>query len=325
MKSPPGLVGFIICTVVSVLTGADSRAQGYPAKPIRLIVPYAVGGGVDTMARLVVPRLSEGLGQQVVIDNRGGAGGNIGFELAAKAAPNGYTVLMVGATFAINVSLYGKVNFDPLKDFTAVTLLAKSPNILAVHPSLPVKSVKELIALARSRPGQINYASGGSGSTPHLAAELFKTMAKINLVHVPYKSTSPALIALLSGEASLIMAPALVVLPHVATGKLRALAITSTTRSAALPELPTIGESGLPGYEVVQWFGVLVPAGTPDTVVSRLSSELVKIIQLRGLSEQLDRQGSIPVGSTPQQFAAYLREEVQKWAKVVKQSGARVE
>lgn len=324
MKSLRDFIGLACCGILFG-TGADSPARSYPAKPIRFIVPYVAGGGADAMARLIAPRLSDKLGQQVVIDNRGGAGGNIGSELAARAAPDGYTLLMGAAALAINVSLYGKLTFDPLKDFTAVTLLAKTPNILAVHPSLPVKSVKELIALAKAAPEQINYASGGSGTTPHLTMELFKTMAKVNLVHVPYKSAGPALIALLSGEVSLMPASPLLVMPHVKSGKLRALAITSITRSPALPELPTVAESGLSGFEVAQWYGILAPAGTPDTVVARLNSELVKIMQTPAVNEWLLREGSLPVGNTPQEFAAYLKEEVAKWAKVVKFSGARVD
>jgi tripartite-type tricarboxylate transporter receptor subunit TctC len=301
------------------------RAQGYPVKPIRFIVPYVPGGGADAMARLIAPRLAERLGQQVVIDNRGGGGSNIGTELAAKNAPDGYTLLMGTAATAINVSLYSKLAFDPLKDFTAVTLLAKTPNVIAVHPSLPVKSVRELIALAKAAPGQINYGSGGSGTTPHLTMELFKVMAKVNLVHIPYRSVGPAVIALLSGEVSVVATSPLVLMPHARTGRLRVLGITSLDRSPALPELPTVAESGLPGYEVAQWYGVLVPVGAPDAVVFSLNVELVKIMQTPEVNEWLVREASLPVGSTAQEFAAYLREEVAKWSKVVKYSGARVD
>lgn len=325
MKSLRGLIILAFCGTLFGLTAADSRAQSYPAKPIRIIVAFPAGGTSDILARLMAPKLTENLGQQVVIDNRGGAGGNIGYALAAQAAPDGYTILFGSAPLTINVSLYRKLAFDPLKDFTAVTLLSRTPNILAVHPSLPVKSVKELIALAKSRPGQINYASGGSGTTHHLTAELLKTMAKIDLVHVPYKGAGQGIIAVLSGEASLIIAPALSVLPHVRSGKLRALAITSVQRAVALPDLPTVAESGLPGYEASQWFGLLVPVGTPEGIVTRLNSESVKIMQTPEMNARLVAEASIPVGGTPQQFATFLRDEIVKWEKVVKFSGARVD
>ncbi len=302
-----------------------SFAQAYPAKPIRFIVPYPAGGGVDTLARLIAPKLTERLRQQVVVDNRGGAGGNIGTELAARAAADGYTMVMGAAALTINVSLYAKLPFDPVRDFTAISLLATTPNIVAVHPSLQVKSMRELIALAKATSGGIDYASAGNGTTSHLAAELLKSMAKIKLVHVPYKGTTPALIAILSGEVPLMLAPALTVLPHVNNGKLRALAITSRSRSAALPGLPTVAESGLPGYEASQWYGVLVPAGTPPKIVDQLNREIASIMRMADVTDRLTREGSIPVGDTPQQFSAYLRDEIAKWAKVVKISGARVD
>ncbi len=307
------------------LCASNGLAQSYPIKPIRLIVPYPAGGGVDTLARLIAPKLTERLGQQVVVDNRGGAGGNIGTELAARAAPDGYTMVMGAAALAINVSLYDKLLFDPVRDFAAVSLLAATPNIVAVHPSLQVKSVRELITLAKATAGGINYASAGNGTTSHLAAELLKSMAKINLVHVPYKGTTPALIAIVSGEVPLMLAPALTVLPHVNSGKLRSLAITSRNRSAALPDLRTVAESGLPGYEASQWYGVLVPTGTPQEIVNLLNREIAGIMHMAEVSERLAREGSIPLGGTPQQFAAYLRDEIVKWSKVVKISGARVD
>ncbi|HYC46379.1 MAG TPA: tripartite tricarboxylate transporter substrate binding protein [Burkholderiales bacterium] len=313
-----------IATLLLVYSCAVS-AQTYPTKPVRFIVPYAPGGGADVMARIVAPRLGAALGQQIIIDNRGGAGGNIGSEAGAKAPPDGYTLLLGAAALTINVSLYSRLNFDPVKDLTPIALLAKSPNIVVVHPSLPVASVKDLIALARARPGQLNYASAGSGTTPHLAAELFKTMAKVQIVHVPYNGTSPAMVALMAGEVTLALAPALPVLPHVQSGRLRALAITSVTRMPSLPNLPTVSEAALPGFESAQWYGVLVPAGTPAAIVSRLNAEIVKIMRLPDVNEQMTRQGSIVVGSTPEEFSAYIRAEIDKWAKVVKASGAKVE
>jgi tripartite-type tricarboxylate transporter receptor subunit TctC len=299
-------------------------AQAYPAKAIRFIVPFGPGGGADAMARLIGTPFSERLGQPVVIENRGGAGGTIGAALGAKAPPDGYTIVMASTNLAAAPSLHGKLPFDPLKDFTAVTLLARTPSMIAVHPSLPVRSVKELIALARARPGQINYA-GGVGSTNHLDAELFKSMAKVDIVQVPYNGTGASLIGVVSGEASVIIAPTLVVLPHVKSGRLRALAVTGAQRSRATPDLPTVAESGLPGFETAQWYGIVVPAGVPDAIVSRLNGEAVKVVQDPELAARLAREGTIPAGTSPQEFAAYFKNEVAKWSKVIKISGARAE
>lgn len=320
MQGKPALVA--LCAVIFV---SASHAQPYPAKPVRLIVPYAPGGGADTMARLVTPKLSEYLGQQVIVDNRAGAGSNIGNELAARSPADGYTLLMGAAALAINVTLYRKLTYDAVKDFLPVSLLASSPNLVVVHPSLPAKSIKELIALAKSAPGKLDYASGGSGTTPHLAAELFNVMAQVKLTHVPYKSAGPALIAVVSGETPLSFLPALTVLPQVNAGKLRALAITSAKRSAALPDLPTVAESGLAGFEASQWYGVLVPAGTASGVISTLNEALVKIIRLPELQTRLSKEGSIPIASSASEFANYLKSEIAKWAKVVRYSGARVD
>jgi len=299
-------------------------AQAYPSKAIRFIVPFGPGGGADAMARLIGTPFSERLGQPVVIENRGGAGGTIGAALGAKAPPDGYTIVMASTNLAAAPSLHGKLPFDPLKDFTAVTLLARTPSMIAVHPSLPVRSVKELIALARARPGQINYA-GGVGSTNHLDAELFKSMAKVDIVQVPYNGTGASLIGVVSGEASVIIAPTLVVLPHVKSGRLRALAVTGAQRSRATPDLPTVAESGLPGFETAQWYGIVVPAGVPDAIVSRLNGEAVKVVQDPELAARLAREGTIPAGTSPQEFAAYFKNEVAKWSKVIKISGARAE
>ena len=319
------IAGAAWCGLLGLQLPAGALAQTYPVKPVRLIVPFVPGGGADAAARLFGAKLSESVGQQVIIDNRGGAGGTIGADIASKAPPDGYNLLLGSANLAMNVSLYGKQSYDPVRDFAPISLLASTPNVIAVHPSLPVKSVKDLIALAKGAPGQINYASGGSGSTSHLAAELFKAMAQVQLVHVPYKGTGPALIAVLSGEAPLTMAPALVVLPHVKTARMRALAITSKERSKTLPDLPTVAESGVPGYEASQWYGLMAPAGTPDAIVARLNGELVKIVKSPDMSARLATEASIPIGSTPQEFSSYLKEEIVKWARAVKLSGARVE
>ena len=300
-------------------------AQSYPVKPVRLIVPYAPGGGADAVGRLIQPRFGEHLGQQVIIDNRAGAASNIGTELAAKSAPDGYTVLMGTAAMAINVTLYRALAYDPVKDFVPVTLLATSPNIVVVHPSLPVKSMKELITLAKAALGRINYASGGSGTTPHLAAELLNVMANIKLVHVPYKSAGPALIALLSGEVPLSMLSPLTVLPHVQSGRLRALAITSAARSDALPQLPTVVESGLPGFEASQWYGILAPAATPASVVTTLNTALGKVMQTTEIHARLLNDGSIPLSVSLGEFGDYLKNEIAKWGNVVRFSRARVD
>jgi tripartite-type tricarboxylate transporter receptor subunit TctC len=277
------------------------------------------------VARLIAPRLGEALGQQVVVDNRGGAGGTIGTDLAARTPPDGYTLLLGSANTAMNVSLYQGKTVDPLKEFAAVSLLASAPNIFTVHPSLPVRSVKQLIALAKARPAQLNYASGGSGSTAHLATELFKTMAQVDLLHVPYKGTGPALIAVLSGEVSVLVPPASAALPHVKSGKLVALAICSVKRFEVTPDLPTMSEAGVAGYEASQWYGVLLPAATPQEIVTRLNRELVKVVQAPDMKARLARDATMVIGSTSQAFAAYLKDEIAKWAKVVKFSGARVE
>jgi tripartite-type tricarboxylate transporter receptor subunit TctC len=315
----------VSCALLLIAAITQCGAQPYPARPVRAIVPYAAGGGVDVVARLIAPRLGERLGQQIVIDNRPGATGNIGAELAARAAPDGYTVLMAGASIAINASLYHKLAYDLVKDFAAVTSIAVSPNIVLVHPSLPARSIAELIALARARPGQLNYASGGSGSTLHLTAELFKSMTGVAVTHVPYKGTGPALIAVISGETGIVMPPLAGTLAHVESGRLRALAVTSAARLKMLPKLPTVAESGVPGFESGQWYGVFVPAATSPDIVNRLQAEIARVVRLPDVGEQIAQQGSIATGETPEQFAAHVRQEIAKWAKVVKASGARPE
>jgi tripartite-type tricarboxylate transporter receptor subunit TctC len=301
---------------------ASAQAQSYPAKPIRFLVPFTAGGGADTMARLVGAKVGERMGQQLVIENRGAAGGTVGAGLAARAAPDGYTVLLTAANIAAAVSLFDKLTFDPLKDFVPVTLLAITPSILAVHPSLPVKSVQELVSLARAQPGKINYA-GGVGSLLHLDVEYFKSAAKIDLVQVPYNGSGPAMIAVVSGEASVVISPTTLVLPHARNGRLRALAITSSKRVASVPDLPTVAESGLPGFNTQQWYGILVPAGTPEGVVSRLHDEFVKAMQLPDIANRLTRDASVAVGSTRKEFSSFFRDEIVKYAKIVKISGAR--
>jgi len=320
-----GLAWMLFPGALVILGPQPGLAQGYPVKPIRFIVPFAVGGGADTTARLVAPRIGERLGQQLVIENRGGAGGTIGASLAARAAPDGYTIVLATANLAASVSLFDKLTFNPLRDFSAVTLLARTPSVIAVHPSLPVRSVKQLIALARSSPGNINYAGGTVGSLLHLDAEYFKALAKVDIVRVPYNSSGPSMIGIVTGEASVVVAPALLVLPHARSGRLSALAIAMRQRAPTLPDLPTVIESGLPEYEAAQWYGILVPAGTPDSIVATLNREFVQSVQAPELASRLNNDASFPIGSTPGEFASYLKADIAKWARVVKLSGARAE
>ncbi len=307
-----------------VVTG-QAAAQGYPAAPVRMLVPFPPGGGVDTTGRLIGQRLTEVLGKQFVIENRAGANGMIGSEIVARSPKDGYTLLFNGANLVTTPSLYSKVTYDPIKDFDPISLVSFAPNVLVVHPSLPAKSVKELVALARARPGQVNFAGSGSGSTPHLAAELFNTLANVKMVHVPYRGTGPAIIGLMSGEASVMFMPTTNAVPLVKSGKLRALAVTSRARLSALPALPTVAESGLKGYESSQWYGVLAPAGTPGDILNLLGSHIVKIMQSAEMKARMEGGGSVAVGSTREQFAAHLKNEFAKWAKVIKASGARVD
>lgn len=302
---------------------AQSDAQ-YPVKPIRMIVPSAPGSGPDIMARAIGQKLSESFGQSIVIDDKPGAGGIIGSETAAKAAPDGYTLIMSNAgSHAVNASLYAKLPYDPVKDFAPVTLVAMAPNILIVHPTLPVRSVRELIALAKVKPGELTFGSGGNGSTAHLSGEMFKTMAGINIVHVPFKGSPAAVIGVISGQIAMAFPNIPPALPHVRSGKLKALAVTTAKRSAAVPELPTVAESGLPGYEATAWFGVLAPAATPPQIIASLNAAIVKIVRTRDMQERLMTEGSEAVGNTPEQFGQIIRTDIAKWAKVVKASGAR--
>jgi len=315
----------LLLVLAAALPGAASAQAQYPNKPVRLIVPFPPGGGTDTLARIYGQKLAEVFGQQVIIDNRPGAGTNIGAEIAAKAPPDGYTLLMGNIAHAINVTLYSKLAYDFVKDFTPVTLLASTPNILVVHPSVPAKSVKELIALAKARPGQLDYASAGSGSSSHLAAELFGIMAGVKMTHVPYKGGGPAVIALVGGQVSVGFATTPSVITHVKAGKMRGLGVTTARRSPSTPELPTISEAGVPGYEAGTWYGLLAPAGTPNEIVARLHAESVKLLKLPDVKDRLDATGFESIGNTPEQFAAYIRSEIEKWGKVVKASGARVD
>jgi len=305
---------------------AGALAQEWPAKPIRFIAPNLPGGPTDILARLIGQKLAETLGQSVVIENRAGAAGNIGTEAAAKAPPDGY-MLVTGnnATFGANVSLYKRLGFDPIKDFTPIVLAATQPNILVVHPSLPVANVKELMALAKARPGQLNYSGSGMGAAAHLAAELFKSMTGTNIVHIPYKSAAPALTDLMAGETQLMFATSLSVIQHIKANRVRALGVTTAKRSRFLPDLPTIAEAGVPGFEASTWHGVLVPAGTPSAIVERLNSEINRMLQLADVRERLAAMGAEVVGGSAKEFADHIQREIPKWAKVVKAIGVQLE
>ena len=302
-----------------------AAAETYPLRPIRMIVAYPPGGGTDRVGRVMAEELAQQLGQNVVVDNRGGATGNIGSELAARAVPDGYTLLMGNvAPNAVNVSLFKKLGFDPVKSFAPISLVAVTPNILVVHPSVPVKSVSDLLALARAKPGALNFPSAGVGSSSHLAGEMLKSMAKIDMVHIPYKGGGPSLIALISGQVQIMFATLPAAMPHVKSGKVRPVAVTTAKRSLAMPDLPTIAESGVKGYEAATWYGLLAPAGTPRPVINRLHGETVKI--LAGPTRQrLEAQGFEPDGGTPAAFAAYIKSEIAKWAKVIRDAGIPAE
>ena len=301
-------------------------AQAYPSRPIRFIVPFAAGAGVlDIMARLVGQHLGASIGQQVIIDNRPGAGGNVGAEVAAKAAPDGYTMLMGAVALVVSPFLYAKLPFDPLADLAPVTQVNSAPLMLVVHPSLPVNSVAELIAYAKARPGALNYGSGGVGATPFLATELFKSMAGIDVVHVPYKGGAPALADLVAGQLSFMIENVPGTLPFVKDGKLRALAVTSRQRLALVPDLPTMEEAGVPGYEMIGWNGIFVPKATPPEIVARLNAELVKVLRTAEVGEQLARLGAVPVGDSPEQFGAFVKAESQRWGKIIKDLGIKPE
>ena len=311
--------------VLALITAGQTVAQSYPTGPVRMIVPFPPGGGVDGMGRIVSQKLSEILGRTFPIENRSGANGNIGTEAAAKAPKDGYTLLFTGAGLVTNPSLYAKVPYDPVKDFDPISLVSIAPNVLVVHPSLPAKSVKELAALAKARPGQVLFAGSGSGSTPHLAAELFNTLAGVKMVHIPYRGSGPAIVGLMSGEASVMFMPTTNAVPLVKAGRLRALAVTSRERVPAMPELPTVSESGLKGYESSQWYGLLAPAGTPPDVLGLLNSHVSKIMQAPDMKQRMTTEGLVAAGSTREQFAVHIKAEIAKWAKVIKQSGARVD
>ncbi|MGZ8153706.1 MAG: Bug family tripartite tricarboxylate transporter substrate binding protein [Burkholderiales bacterium] len=305
---------------------ANAGEQSYPVKPVRMVIPFPPGGTTDILGRIASQKLSEALGQQVVPDNRSGASGNIGTEQVAKAPPDGYTLLTApGSTLTIHPSLYAKLGFDPLRDFAPVTILAGVPNLLVVHPSLPVRNVKELIALAKSKPDQLNYASTGAGQSTHLSMELFKNMAGVKIVHVPYKGSAPAVTDLLGGHVPMMFDNMPSALPHVKAGKLRALGVSTSKRSPTAPDVPTVAESGLPDFDVTVWFAVLAPAATPRDIVTRLNRVLVKALQGADVREKLASQGAEPIGNTSEQFTGQIKADLAKWAKVVKAANIKLD
>jgi tripartite-type tricarboxylate transporter receptor subunit TctC/two-component sensor histidine kinase len=305
-------------TAIALLFAAHCAfGQGYPKGPVRVIVPFPAGGGVDTAARILGQKLAEGFGKPFVIENRGGANGNIGTEAAAKSPNDGYTLLFTGAGLVTNPSLYKTVPYDPVKDFEPVSLMAIGPNVLVVHPSLPVKSVRELISLARAQPGKIGFAGSGSGSTPHLAGELFNLMAGVQMVHIPYHGSGPAMIGLLAGEVPVMFLPAINVGGHVTSGRLRAIAVTSRERLPAMPDLPTVSEAGLNGYESSQWYGLLAPAGTPAELLNLLNAQVARIMQSADMKVRMTNDGLVPIGGSREQFAAHIQTEVDNCARVI--------
>jgi tripartite-type tricarboxylate transporter receptor subunit TctC len=305
--------------------GAAAAAAPYPTKPIRMIVAVPPGGPADTLARLVAPRLTESLGQTVVIDNRPGANGIIAYETTARAAPDGHTFTAVAAGVVINASLYKSVPYDPIRDFAPITLGITVPNILVVHPSVAASSVQDLIALAKAKQGAVTFASAGNGTSGHLALELFRTSAGVNVIHVPYKGGGPALSDVLAGQVQALFSIALAAAPQIKAGRVKALAITSLRRSPVSPDLPTVAESGLPGFEVVGWFGWLAPAATPKPIIDRLHGEIVRTLRLPDVRDRLLSQSTEPVGNTPQEFAAFMKSEHAKWGRLIRAANIRVE
>jgi len=300
-------------------------ADVWPTKPLRFILPFPPGGGTDILGRLIAERLTANLGQPVVTENRGGAGGNVGAEAAAKSPPDGYTIVLVAPSLAISTSLYSKLNYDPVKDFAPVSLVATVPNVMITNPSVPAGTLKEFIALAKSKPGEMNFGSGGSGTSNHLAGELFNIVAGVKLVHVPYKGVNLAMQDVLSGRVQLVFIGIPAAAPHIKAGKLRALALASAQRSAVLPDVPTADEAGLPKFEVTTWYGILAPAGTPGRIVVRLNAELVKIMHSPELKDRLDALATDPATSTPEEFAALIQREIAKWRDVVREAGMKAD
>jgi tripartite-type tricarboxylate transporter receptor subunit TctC len=312
-------LGIMLIVAIPVL------AQSYPSKPIRLVLPYPPGGGTDVIARPLAQKLTEQLGQQVIVDNRGGAGGNIGMEFVAKSPADGYTLLFaLTAQYAVNLSLYPKLPYDPVRDYAPISLLANAPYLLVVHPALPAKSVAELVALVKARPGQLSYSSSGNGSGAHLAGEMLRSLARVEIVHVPYKGAGPAMPDLIAGQVQLSFITYTAAGPHIKTGRLRALGVTTAKRSPTLPDLPAIGET-VAGYDSAVWYGFAAPAGTPPEIVSKLNAEVLRVLAAPDFRSRITLEAVSPIGSTPEEFGSFMKSEIVRWAKVVKDSGAKVD
>ncbi len=316
----------LACSIVplSICAVTQTWGQAYPTKPIRIIVPFAPGGGTDFIARVAAHKLSEVLGQQAIVENRAGAGGTLGAEVGAKAPPDGYTYTLISGSYAVNPSLY-KLNFDPVNDITPVIQMSQGPFLVVVHPSLPVKGIKDLIALAKAKPGSLNYASSGQGSITHLATALFTDMAGIQMVHVPYKGTSPAITDTIAGQTQVLFGSVAAALPQMRNGRFKGIAVTTPKRIEAAPEIPTVSESGLKGYEVTLWHGMIAPKGLPKPILDRVNGELNKILQNKDMQDKLAGDGVSAAGGTPEQFAAYIKREIETWSKVVQKAGVKVE
>jgi tripartite-type tricarboxylate transporter receptor subunit TctC len=317
---------FGACAIALIMAASGASAQTtYPNRVVRIVVPSSPGGGADIVARIVAPKLTDRLGQQVVVENRAGAGTMIGGEVVARSPADGYTLLMAISTLATNPAIYRKVPYNALTDFAPITLALSAPNILVVHPSLPVKNVKELVWFSQARPGELNFGSAGTGTNPHLSMELLLNLTGMKMVHIPYKGSAPAMIDIVGGQVAVMTATMLTGIPHVRSGRLRALGVTSARRTAVAPDVPTISESGVPGYEAVQWYGVLAPAQTPKEIVTRLHRDLASILHTAEIKERFAADGGDPGGNTPEEFGRYIRAETEKWAKVVKAAGIKQE
>jgi tripartite-type tricarboxylate transporter receptor subunit TctC len=324
LKSPMAVLRIAVLSLCAA-TAVAAHAQNYPTQPVRVIVPFPPGAGVDIVTRLVAVKLSIAMGQQFIVENRSGAGGNVGAAEAARAAPDGYTLLAAPSSIAVSQSLYKNLSFNVEKDFRAVAMMASVPFVLVVNPTVPAKSVAELIALAKSKPGLLTFASTGNGSSPHLTAEMFKMQAGVDLSHVPYRGSAPAMTDLMSDQVNMMFANALSVLPQVQSGRLTALAITSKTRSASAPTIPTMIEAGLPGFESATWFAILAPNGTPQFIINRLNMQVARIMQLADVQKTLALQGATTGSGSPAEVDAYIKAEVEKYAKIVKASGTRID
>jgi tripartite-type tricarboxylate transporter receptor subunit TctC len=319
------LIPLVLGVVLAPRPAGAQAPDSWPGKPVRFILPFPPGGGTDILGRLIAERLTANLGQPVVTENRGGAGGNVGAEAAAKSAPDGYTIVLVAPSLTISPSLYSKLNYDPVKDFAPVSLVATVPNVMVTNPAVPANTLAEFIRLAKSKPGEMNFGSGGSGTSNHLAGELFNIVAGVKLVHVPYKGVNLAMNDVLSGRIQLVVIGIPATVPNIKAGKLRALALVAPRRSPVLPDVPTVAEAGLPNFEVTTWYGILAPAGTPKAIVVRLNAELAKIMHSPELKDRLDALATDPVTSTPEEFAGLIKREIVKWREVVREAGLKAD